>query len=734
MAQRLQAFASSAAFVERDVFSKYLLFLRRDYLIQEICATPQSDYTKALIGIFSVSPFIVKDLVSTKGINIFLARDAARDFVTAQMMNVLGIKKNESYIMYFARNNFKNVYGITTKLACEARSNHLCEQELYRKMSEEFIVNTVFRDEAINAYSTLERGGILNYKKIRFIDTWASETIFYALYFIIKLLDEHKYEKDKLVKKKNPTRHKLSFAVANDKRRVMVVETPYDYLNVESEFNSWWKLPKSFYSHYKYKQKLPLPIRSFNCDNLNIQQILAWYRYYSVPFLYEIQPRDFCALLTAQIYKGLNHFGSLNFGHPIEWDYDKKQIIDSSSAKQIGNLLRNMFLVNAVMGYQSNHLQPIKQQNFQKVIKSGRVSLLDKKFGLNNYKTSMLDKVLYDNNEHVVTCHSSMIENLVQNVIITMEFFGYRAIAKMSHTENYNFQYYLNGIKFIPTHKYKESLAILNSVYTKKMVKKMLFQSTYHFVKEVLKAKQMKINLQRKVETIIFDIDGTLTPIKEGIKLVVKCIGKNMNIVFITGRPISFCKQMTEDLNKEIPTQLKNVAGNILFYSSNGSEAFSAEGTIIQKRGNIPIHVKRKLYKLLDAMDLVISSERDYRIIATYKGEDNNANRILANMENIKEEVKSDGLGVYLIKWNMENSDKTLPFNSIDICSSSKKEALTHLLKNEKYKNYIVVGDDPENSDREILRENDISVEGYGLFKTRAVVNYILANRKIKTS
>ena len=135
MAQRLQAFASSAAFVERDVFSKYLLFLRRDYLIQEICATPQSDYTKALIGIFLVSPFIVKDLVSTKGINIFLARDSARDFVTAQMMNVLGIKKNESYIMYFARNNLKNVYGITTKFACEARSNHLCEQELYRKMS-----------------------------------------------------------------------------------------------------------------------------------------------------------------------------------------------------------------------------------------------------------------------------------------------------------------------------------------------------------------------------------------------------------------------------------------------------------------------------------------------------------------------------------------------------------------------------------------------------------------------
>ncbi|MDZ4786453.1 MAG: HAD-IIB family hydrolase [bacterium] len=734
IAQRLQIFASSAVSVEKDIFSKYLLFLRRDYLIQEVCAKPQSDYAKALIGIFSISPFIVKEIVLTKGVNIFLARDAARDFVTARIMDTLGLKKNRSYILYFARKNLKNVYSATTKLISEVRTSHLDDQELYRKMSEEFIVNTPFRDEATNAYSLLEKCGLLNYEEIRFIDTWASGSIFYALHFIIKLFDEYKYEKGKLVKKKTPLVHKVSFATANNKERVMVVETSYDYLNVESEFNSWWKLPKAFYNHYKYEQKLLFPIRSFNCNSVNIQQIQAWYRYYGIPFLYnKIQPRDFCDLLTAQIYKGLNHFGSLNFGHPVEWDDEKKQIIASSSAKKIGNLMRNMFLINAVIGYQNNYTKPIKQRDFQKVIKGSRVSLLIKKFGLNRYKASMLDRVLYDNNEHVVTCHSSMIENLVQNIIITMDFFGYRAIAEMSYAENYNFQYYLNGIKFIPAHKYKESLNILNLVYTKKMVKKMLFQSTYHFVKEILKANQMKINLHRKIEMIVFDIDGTLTPISEGVDLIVRCIERNMKIAFITGRTRSFCMQMADDLNKKIPFQLKTTAANILFYCSNGSEAFYAEGTVYKKRKNIPINIKRKLYNLFNTMDLIISSERDYRIIATYKGKDNNANRLLAYIEKIKEEVKGARLGVYLIKWNMENSDKTLPFNSIDICSSSKKEALAHLLQNGKSKNYIVIGDDPENSDREIIGENDISVEGYGILKTRAIINYILANRKVKT-
>jgi len=733
MAKMLQISASRIAPVERDIFSKYLLFLRRDYLIQEVCAKPQSDYAKALVGIFSISPFIVQEIVSTKGVNIFLARDAARDFVTAQIMDTLGLKKNESYILYFSRKNLKNVYSITTKLICEARINHLDERELYRKMNEEFIVNAPFRDEVTNAYSILERCGMLNYEEIRFIDTWASGTIFYALHFIIKLFDECKYEKGKLVNKRNPLNHKVSFAVANNKERVMVVETPYDYLHVESEFNSWWKLPKAFYKHYKYEKKSPIFIRSFNCNSINIQQIQDWYRSYGIPFLYNIQPRDFCDLLTAQIYKGLNHFGSLNFGHPIEWDDDKKQIVASSNAKKIGNIMRNMFLINAVIGYQNNYTKPIKQKKIQRATKEQRIPLLVKKFGLTKYKASMLDRVMYDNNEHVTTCHSSMIGNLVQNIIITMNFFGYRTIAEMSHAENYNFQYYLNGIKSIPTHEYKENLNILSSVYTKKIVQKMLLQDTYYFVKDVLQAKQMKINLHRKIETIVFDIDGTLTPIEEGVELIAKCIERNMNIAFITGRPRSFCKQMADDLSKKIPVQFKNATDNILFYCSNGSEAFSVKGNIYKKRESIPINIKRKLYKLFNTMDLKITSERDYRIIATYKGTDNNANRLFAYMEKIKEEVKDSELGVYLIKWNMVNLDKNLPFNSIDICSSSKKIALAHLLQNESFKNYMVIGDDPENSDREIIGKNDMSVEGYGISKTRAVINYILANRKVKT-
>jgi len=514
----------------------------------------------------------------------------------------------------------------------------------------------------------------------------------------------------------------------------MVVETSYDYVNVQSEFSNWWKLPKVFYNHYKCELGLLPTVHSFNCDAVTTQQIHDWYRYYGVLFPYDIQPNDFCELITAQIYKGLNHFGSLNLGHPIEWNDDTRQLVTSSNAKKMGNLMRNMFLVNAIVGYQHNYVEPIKQKKISHIKTSARLFLLMKKFGLSKFKASMLDKVLYDNCEHVVTCHSSITENLILNVIATMDFFGYKTIAETSRVGNYNFQYYLNGIKSVPAQVYKENLNILSLMYPKKMVRKMLLQDAYHFVKEVLKAKQMKKSFDREIETIIFDIDGTLTPIEKGIELVAKCVKNKINVVFITGRPRSFCEHLANDLYNKLPIQYKTTIDRILFYCSNGSEAFSAAGIIYKNRKSIPINIKQKLYTLFDESDLSIQSERDYRIIATYKGKDNNANRLLAYRDKIKEEFGSAGLGVYLVKWGFQSFDKTVPFNSIDICSSSKKDALAHLLRSTKMKNYIVIGDDPENSDRDIIGENDISVEGYGLSKTQSVINYLLARKKSKTS
>jgi len=201
MAKELERFVANLAPDEEDILSRYLLFLRKDYLIREICAKPSSDYTKALIGIFSISPFIVCDIVSPKGINIFLARDAARDFVTAKIMNEIGLCQNKSCILYFSRKNLKTLYKITKRIVSDARVQCGGEQAFYERMVEKFIEDSLFRDEAIHTYETLNRSGMLDYADIKFIDTWASGTIFAALGFVIKLFDEYVYKGKKLVKK-----------------------------------------------------------------------------------------------------------------------------------------------------------------------------------------------------------------------------------------------------------------------------------------------------------------------------------------------------------------------------------------------------------------------------------------------------------------------------------------------------------------------------------------------------
>lgn len=738
----LQKFYDEALKNETGSLSRYLLHLRRDFFFKEVLQNAESDLSKALIGIYSISPYVVNTLVSSKGINVFLARDAARDFVTAKLMDDLQIKKNNSVIIYLARKNLKEVYQTTEKVIYDIRCTSKADDDWFYLLRQEFTDNKKFRGGILYVYDILKESGIMAYEHIRFIDTWASGTIFHILSFTIRLFDEHQFVRGKPNNVKEWHHHKVSFRVANSKKRITAVKTYYDYINVASSFERWWELPKLFYEHYKCKKETSLEIVCFQCNNgaITKELIHKWYSSYRVMLGREIDPVDFCELLGAQIYKKLNHFGSLNLGHPIEWNDENMCVIHSEAHKKLGDLLRYMFLINAVLGYSEGHSNKLTQRITREEdiikIKENRISLVIKEFSLNRYKARMLDKVLYDHNEHVATCQSEIVRNFIHNIIVTMEVLGFRTIAHLDGPANYDFQYYINSIRNIPSQDYLDRLKKLISIYGRDIVRRMFKKSIYHFIKEITNARLLYENVNRNVDCIVFDIDGTITPLDDGIDIVARCIRGDKRVVFITGRPPSFCTKLGSQLKSKLGNRFQESAGRIIFYCSNGSQVIGCDGKVYEETKSISHVTRSKLYHLCKELGLDIVSERNYRIIAAYRKKDKNANELLVFKEKIENDINDQKVGVYLISWGAQEQDETLPYDAIDISASNKEAAFEDMLKKmavdrpTRMEKVLVIGDEPENTDKGIMSDISVSVEGYGILKTKAVIDYILSRNK----
>src|SRR5690349_4720511 len=89
MRAELQAYAARLAAQEQDPLRRYLLSVRCEYLLQEALAASPTELYRVLCGISYLTPHTIKRLVDDTGINIFLARDAAADYIAARLLNDL---------------------------------------------------------------------------------------------------------------------------------------------------------------------------------------------------------------------------------------------------------------------------------------------------------------------------------------------------------------------------------------------------------------------------------------------------------------------------------------------------------------------------------------------------------------------------------------------------------------------------------------------------------------------
>ncbi len=709
----------------------YLLRLRIDYLLTEVNAQ-HSDLVQALISLYSISPYIVKEIVSSKAVNVFLARDAAREYVTASLMQRLKGLRCKIHIVHISRKNLRAVYKLVSRQKTNLQRGKIGQALLERELLEAYRSDPAVREEVQGIETLLKDAGLLDKSRIRFIDTWTSGSIFVSLSLVIGICDRYELGTADLLKKRSPRQRKLEFATANNKKSVHVVETIYDYENVAQGFSEWWALPKSFYSDYSSSRQNILPITSFDCSSISEKTVDSWYRFYGFARSRSIVVRELCELASAQIFKKFNHFGSLNLGHPIEWDNRTRCAVSTASYKRIGNLFRTMFLINAVIGYYEDYKSPLLQKPQSLPSSRERMRRLRAWHpSISPASFKCFDKVLMASNEHVVTCEKSITYNLLKNIQTIIAVFGCTSVARMTPLQNYNFQFFINQTKRIENKEFLRRLRYLKEIYGLRVLKTMFFQSSFYFEKEVQQALSLHEHTRQKPASIVFDIDGTLTPIETGVTVVRECARAGIEPIFITGRPTSFCLKFTHSIISGSSRELRQTLQSMQFYASNGAESFIGMEKVLRTREVITRRARAIVLRVCKSYGLATVSERDYRIVVSSKESsvECNPNLILAARDDIERVAAPYGLGVYMINWNSPSTTASF-YNSIDICASNKGRALTHVLISRSKHEVLVIGDDPHNSDKDILKEHGISVQGYGVMKTLAIVRYI-SRRKV---
>lgn len=721
---------------ERDDLKKYLLNLRCKFLINEIFQKPNSDFAHALVGICYLSPHIVSKLIHKNALNVFLARDAAYDFLAARLLNEMDVVPNRSIIIYLSRKNLKVAYGLTLKKITDHPKN---EEELFKTLKELTKTNKDFRDQINYLQNILVKSGIMKDKEINFFDSWAEGTIFVLIKFAIQMYEWSEHD-NKSKRKTNKIHHKLFFSVANPKNKVKVVKNYQDYINTKYDFREYLKIPQYFYEYYKQdgeKQKYLNPSSSKRL--IKNDEIERWYKHTGLVFNKKVKPGDFWELMSAKIFKELNHFGSLNFGHPIDWDPIKRKVVISSPDKQIGAYVRQLLMINSVLGLKENYkIYPSKknQKSGDNSVNGTTFVVLEKKFLINEANAKTLESIIYQNSEHFATCSSFSIENLIRNVISTSNVLGSDFVNSVSMSQNYDFQYYLNYLKNIGSSEYAECLKILVNIYGLNVIKRMFETNLFFFIEEVSNSKKLAKMLTKPIRCVVLDIDGTIDPVEQNILSTAKLLRNGKIVAFITGRPRSYCEYMATIIKKDLKDDYKKYSKNLFFYCSNGCAFFSGEDISLIKLKFFSKDTSKKIKDILHKHGLRIVSEREYRLIAQKTSGHSNPNELsYLRGKLIKEIVRyQPNAGVYLINWNNKTNHEENRYNAIDICASSKGYALENLIKllNKRYGQFtssqiLVIGDEPDNSDSEIINEEDVSVEGFGAVKTSVILNKLLS-------
>lgn len=344
----------------------YLLIQRRNYFIDEVISNTDSRMYKALVGMMGVAPYIIEQICHPEGINVFLARDAGRDYTAAFILDKLGILPNNSVIFHLSRKNMGVAYGVMSAIGNKYYYSTFNSREefmnrLYRAFIDAMETNVAFREKSKEIYNQLKEIGIVHNKRIRFIDSWAAGTILYYLVCLVKFFEEYEAVGNELVIRARPRRELVVDCYAADAKTYIV---PFNDIIEHSELyekvNSWWepvRITATRRQNQNVSKLTTIPSVDWQSTSLSLEKIRDWYasRELSPPPLNDQEDFvNFSMLMSAQLFKEHNPYGALNLGHNVDWNKTLGSLCIGSAAKRLGAYLRDILLMNSIHDYIKN--------------------------------------------------------------------------------------------------------------------------------------------------------------------------------------------------------------------------------------------------------------------------------------------------------------------------------------------------------------------------------------------
>ena len=273
--------------------------------------------------------------------------------MTCRAMKKNGLINCDSEIMYLSRKRMGEVYSIMKELI--DKKNGAWEREgmiecIYSQFLVKYKNNKAVWLLTQDIITDLKMLHVHDYRNIRFIDSWSSGTILIFLYCVTRFMlvsGDCKYSGDGVNIE----------CYATMSKKAILPEMLIDAEALVQRRNEWWRKPASsipsttFSANEAYEVVSSLSASQFGIDRTHVNY---WYRKRSLEIPSDMigeRLTEFLQLMIAQIYLPHYPYGTLNIGHPIDWDEDSRTLRIASPSKQIGALLRQLMLVNSIVDY-----------------------------------------------------------------------------------------------------------------------------------------------------------------------------------------------------------------------------------------------------------------------------------------------------------------------------------------------------------------------------------------------
>ncbi|NQT90762.1 MAG: (d)CMP kinase, partial [Candidatus Omnitrophica bacterium] len=628
----------------------YLLVQRYHNFIHEMTNKLDNSLYRALIGICGVAPYAAAQVTIDDGINVFMARDAGRDYTARSILDRLAGREPNSAMFHLSRKNMGNYPAIKKIVERVMSSEGVNRDNFGERFLEEYkealISDERLRRSARKTYEEIREAGILRdgVSKIRVIDSWSSGNILYYFKGVVDFFS--RYEMDdagNITERAQPRDLEVEVFAISSKDYVLPVSKMAKPRLSKTEIAKWWSGDGALSGRELAKADATLKTVDWRESTLGTEDIKRWYgrlHLHAPPVYNERDLINFAEVMGAQIYTPHNPFGALNLGHPVDWNRDLGELCEASPAKKLGCVLRDALLINSTLDYALNRGlidslpdEPEQETEISPVTISVDANGFLREFGiiLNPVERALFDSVTSAHSEHFATSNDNIQLQMLLNLAYMIKFLGAELVAETLERRIYEFQAFLHTIKSINPVRFRVILEDLKGKWAAgaltghEACRAQFRENPLRMSYQIDKYNEEQASLRHPKRALMLDIDGAILEIggeevsEEILVLLIALLRTGVPIAINTGRPSAGIRKiLLEPMRRMVgnDAEFKRLEADIYLYPTNSVEGKMADGTVLYEKRAFTPEVRGKLQTAIEGLELkpMEGAERPHRL------------------------------------------------------------------------------------------------------------------------